>query len=306
MMVPICIPGKVFLAGEYRALLGQRALLLAVEPFFELSIADSGPGALRSGEIVGLLLDVFHPESPAGRFLRSDEAGSLRRQNPAVRWLDPYRQWGGGFGGSTAEFLAVTRLLCAMTGRPDYSLDQLMTHYFACISSPASGADLVAQALGLSSEVCVVRLPNGLCSQIESQPLQAPEGVGVIVTPVSQVDKMVQKLKTHEHWSASGDWRSRLLATPRQFLQTSGLSPALQIIQWSEITGSVLDLADLGLEAEHSKAFRLAHAFDPGVLVAKGCGARLHDVLLLAYSTAQYSVPDGIASSGVRVIWSSK
>ncbi len=84
------IPGKTFLVGEYAVLLGGSALGLATAPCFEFSIG-------------GKEVTTFHSDSPAGKYL------SRHSTNHEINFKDPYlaQQVTGGFGRSTAEYLAV-------------------------------------------------------------------------------------------------------------------------------------------------------------------------------------------------------
>ena len=60
------IPGKTFLVGEYAVLLGGAALGLATKPYFELTETEADEAA-----------DEFHPDSPAGRYLKPENKKSL-------------------------------------------------------------------------------------------------------------------------------------------------------------------------------------------------------------------------------------
>ena len=91
------MPGKTFLVGEYSVLLGGAALGLATKPYFEFNFQT---------EFNSFPPFQIHAESPAGLYLRAHEANQDVMQ---VGFLNPYFSQGvrGGFGQSTAEYLAV-------------------------------------------------------------------------------------------------------------------------------------------------------------------------------------------------------
>ncbi|MGZ3727388.1 MAG: hypothetical protein ACXWQQ_16435 [Pseudobdellovibrio sp.] len=80
------VPGKTFLVGEYSVLLGGAALGLATRPYFEYQLTEAEE------------VTEFHPESPAGLYLKAhnEKSGSLFKDAYSI----------GGFGRSTAEYFA--------------------------------------------------------------------------------------------------------------------------------------------------------------------------------------------------------
>lgn len=126
------VPSKTFLVGEYSALVGGAALGLATSPCFEISyLKQQTPNA-------------FHPESPAGRYL------AAKKKSIGVHFHDPHRISGiqGGFGRSTAEYLAVA-IPDILQSKP--SPQQIRDEYlkfFEHEKVKPSGIDLLIQYLG--------------------------------------------------------------------------------------------------------------------------------------------------------------
>lgn len=84
----LSIAGKTFIAGEYLALLGEPALVLATEPRFRLIISEEKSET-----------SPFHPQSPAGKYWALN---SEVFSNYSFEFVDPYQI--GGFGASSAQF----------------------------------------------------------------------------------------------------------------------------------------------------------------------------------------------------------
>jgi mevalonate kinase len=127
------IPSKIFLLGEYAALLGESALLLTRSPCFTLT--------LQKGESPS----PFHPDSPAGRFWQNPIFKPYR-----VHWEDPYQEK-GGFGASSAQFLGLFLASCHVQNLSFDRQDLLQTYASLAGSGndiQPSGYDLLAQSLG--------------------------------------------------------------------------------------------------------------------------------------------------------------
>lgn len=140
------VPGKTFLVGEYSVLLGGAALGLATKPYFEFNFQIEFNNSFQPFQI--------HAESPAGLYLRAHKANQEVMQ---VGFLNPYISQGvrGGFGQSTAEYLAVYGHL--NQGRTLNSFDQLREEYRSLHrqqKNAPSGVDLAFQYYG---EVCLAR-----------------------------------------------------------------------------------------------------------------------------------------------------
>jgi len=140
------VPGKTFLVGEYSVLLGGAALGVATKPYFEFNFQKEF-NLFPSFQI--------HAESPAGLYLRAHQVDQQIQQQ--VAFLNPYLSQGvlGGFGQSTAEYLAVYANL--NQGENLNSFDQIREEYQSLHrnkKNPPSGVDLAFQYYG---EVCLAR-----------------------------------------------------------------------------------------------------------------------------------------------------
>lgn len=123
----ISVPSKTFLIGEYAALEGSAALVLATQPRFVLS-TDLSKGSTGFQP---------HPDSPAGRI--------WGKVTSPVIFQDPH-SGAGGFGASGAEFLA------ARCFQEIPSVADLVTEYQRL--QTGSGYDVAAQLLGGVAHIC--------------------------------------------------------------------------------------------------------------------------------------------------------
>lgn len=128
----IRVPGKTFLLGEYAVLNGSPALIACSSPYFELHVTNT-PSTQYP----------FHPESPAGKLIYDHHALFSEK---TLRWVCPYV--GGGFGESTAAFLACYEMIYGHPSNLD-ALNKLyqcyLTYAYNNKGIPPSGADLIAQ-----------------------------------------------------------------------------------------------------------------------------------------------------------------
>jgi len=126
------VPSKTFLTGEYSVLVGGAALGLATSPCFEISYPK------QAG------LDAFHPESPAGRYLKQ------KKQSMGVHFHDPYLSRGvqGGFGRSTAEYFAAAIPDLEAHKKGPLQIKEEYLSFFEKEKVKPSGMDLLIQYLG--------------------------------------------------------------------------------------------------------------------------------------------------------------
>lgn len=268
------VPAKTFLIGEYLALRGGPAVVLGTRPHFNFQ-----------WEVGESTLGEFHPESPAGKWL----SGSGLR----------VRVSGGrvGFGSSTAEFLGAwiakraERLSLQGTQRwvqsiegdfegrlsaawPERHVDvppswlELLSDYRS-VAPQASGADLVAQAVG------GVAIWDERKAVLQRLPWRMRElKFSIFATGV--------KLATHAH------------------LQNLNLDAVESLRPWAEdavagleagdadrvvasIRGCARELEALGLVTEVTVEHLRALDEIPGVRAAKGCGALGADAVLVLH-----------------------
>lgn len=249
----ITCPSKTFLLGEYLALHGGPSLVLNTLPAFRLSI-HKGPFALQG----------IHPDSPAGRFIRAH----FSEQEKQFHFDDPY-QGLGGFGASTAQFLAA---YCFYEGHTDFNADNLLASYleyaYAGTGMAPSGADLIAQW-------------QGAISYFEKQ-----QSLETLTWPFESLHFALihtqKKLATHEHLASLEQMNTDDLKAP-----VLAAKAALQDSDAETIVAAINEyqqrLQAKSLSAKHSLALLADIKRLPGVRAAKGCGAMGSDVLLVLY-----------------------
>lgn len=147
------IPGKTFLAGEYAVLLGGSALGLATSPCFEFTVNRNSASSKNYGSNTdnassqdnAVFSDtVFHADSPAGKYLTRHSSSS------SIQFRDPYSAMDvrGGFGRSTAEYLAVITPALLQKKTSVFDILQDYKNLHADQKIKPSGIDLVFQCLG--------------------------------------------------------------------------------------------------------------------------------------------------------------
>jgi mevalonate kinase len=260
------VPGKTFFAGEYLALLGGPTLVAATEPHFEIRIRPhNSKNHFRA--------PTFHPSSPAGKLYR---AYANFFEQFLFGWRSPYGS--GGFGASTAEFIALHALLQMretlwIEQERHFDLHQMLKAYRSFAADPQSrwvpsGADLVAQVRGginffenRSGQIQTFAWPFGGL------------GFAIVKTGVKQ--------PTHEHLQTLGDFKSEGL---RQ--ATEGLCRSLRSLDEEAWIDSVNQLSEelksLGFVAPLTEEI-LSLTRKMPVLAAKGCGALGADVIVVFY-----------------------
>lgn len=136
----ISFPGKTFLIGEYAVLEKAPAILVNTKPRFYFSITK------------GNCTNYFHPESPAGQWLKKYPQIS---ESYCIESWDPY--YGeGGFGLSSAQFNLVYLLDGFLKGELPEKIDlfKMWKAYRSLEFSgqKPSGADIISQWMG---DLCV-------------------------------------------------------------------------------------------------------------------------------------------------------
>jgi mevalonate kinase len=287
------VPGKIFLLGEYAALVGKPSIVATLSPRFELFY--EGPCQEHTQELsqesCGASADAVFPfalHSPAGKLWRS-----VRKKDPSfcAQWLNGSGKWTwkdpfegkGGFGASTAQFILMAAMLREM-GQDERALSQdrwreLWKAYREQepdVWPKPSGSDLVAQTQG------------GILSfSFEDEPrTQALEAAPKILENsliFSATDQKGRKTATHQH----------LAALPRlspSFIQDleSLVNEALQTYSKDDPTqfGALLQayakrLKKEGLEVLPAQEDRAWFQGFPWVKGVKGTGALLSDALVV-------------------------
>ncbi len=260
------IPSKTFIIGEYLAINGTASMVAATAPaFFIKTIQDKTFG--------------FHEKSPAGRLRQK-----LKHTDVGFSVLDPH-DGRGGFGRSTAEYLAVYLYDTQVNqGGGDQSLSILnnlqdfVPQYqgYAGGEYKPSGADLVAQVCG------------GLCwydgMNFVAEKLAWPfPGYDIFIFHTGK------KLATHEHLKdlKSKDLRSLipiLLAARTSFDQQN-----LKV--FCESLNYYYDILDeMGLSNKTVKESVNQLRQHPAVLAAKGCGAMGMDTVIIVAETSSAEI----------------
>lgn len=271
----IHIPGKTFLLGEYAVLQGGSALIACTKPYFTLCASKKNldlflppsRGKVRKGEH-NL---PFHSESPAGKFIL-DHPETFKSLN--LTWSSPYPQ--GGFGGSTAEFLACYQFHHHINNL-SFSFNELYKTYLSYAyketGTPPSGADLIAQ----TQEKIVY-----------FQPQKSPISLNWPFEDLSLLlFKTPHKLPTHQH-----------LETLKNLPDLASLShltqqgyEALQEKNRPDFIQTMNDYASqlnqLHLTTELTQTLLQKLKQHPACLAIKGCGALGADVIAAIISTTQ-------------------
>ncbi|MFZ4403528.1 MAG: hypothetical protein ACOYOK_05440 [Pseudobdellovibrionaceae bacterium] len=327
------IPGKTFLVGEYLAMKTGQALVVTTAPGFSVDIEilkanqefgakDSSISKFESGSDNQFLHLLSSPQSPAALLFKSEPEFILQK-------FDFKNHLGlGGFGASTAEFLAVywaiqtlkSRIkenggpggsaeiifkklqnICNIISfRKNHSLtnstQDLLTSYWdwawAKKGQRPSGLDLLAQAAG------------GVCSFADwtlktSQPWPFKE-LDFLLVPTGQ------KLATHEHLQSAQDFSTTALAAI--FLR------AEQAFLVKDERGFLQAVADYSAQLEKQKwitpfsanlltQIRSSAGQQAGIRGSKACGAMGADVLLLLIDKSKKSqVKDFLKILGLKAV----
>jgi mevalonate kinase len=268
------IPGKVMLLGEYAVLLGARATMW--------TFPSSAPGFRW---VVDSSTRPFHPQSPAGK-IQPAPCGQFLRD---LRW--------GGFGASSAEFLAAYR-----TNHPQASSREVWNAFRALhvdLSVAPSGADLLAQIAAVDHPTRRwIEVQNG-----EVVDTANPSGVDLHLAVFAVPDR---KVATHQHLQSlrpNDDWirvLSPLLESAHLAFKNQDLKAfALHSTQYADA------LQSFGLEDASAHEDRCWALEQPGVWGAKGTGALLADAVVVWFEHAHASLPFARAASarGWKAVW---
>jgi len=261
------IPGKTFIAGEYLALHGGPALLLASQPRFELEVSQ-GTGKNQS----------IHPQSPAGKLI-TEQLHYFSQFD--LNFVDPH-QGRGGFGASTAQFLAVYALLMwgnSVFHEPQQFLDYrhlLETYYKAAWNGQGlrpSGADLIGQ---LQGSLTFFDKGQGQIS-VKSWPFEDLEFF-VIHTG--------NKVATHTHLQNLEHFPEEHLLKDFSLIRQA-FEAADSGLFVNAINDYALTLKTLNFTCEETLKLLASVKSLNGVLAAKGCGALGADVIFVVCQKGQ-------------------
>ncbi|MEN0058468.1 MAG: hypothetical protein AAGB31_06510 [Bdellovibrio sp.] len=260
------VPGKTFLAGEYLALQEGPCLLFLSQPCFRLTIAKKK----EAGQELSKAWPALHPDSPAGRFLQKQAAEFA---DLTGEFHDPYGGR-GGFGASTAQFLAVYAAFMArsqvhreMENILDYK--HLLQAYYEVAwngqGQRPSGADLVGQLKGAFT---FFEKRKGLIS-VGSWPFAELEFLLVHTG---------NKVATHEHLRSLAIFDASSLEKSFALIKEAFVSAREELLL-SGVNAYAQALRDLNFTCPESLNLLAEVRTLPGVRAAKGCGALGADVL---------------------------
>lgn len=263
MKVLIKIPSKTFLAGEYLALLGGPALILATKPHFIFAIETVGQGFCQG----------IHPNSPAGKWIRANKE---LFHGVDVSFQDPY-EGRGGLGASSAQFLgaylwsqiALKPLFNGLPALLPFSIWDAFQALHEDGVKP-SGADVLAQ---WSGGLCTVQTQAGFSTRTMSWPF-ANLDFAIVRTGF--------KINSHEHLR-----NLQLESLSRLRPNMDKLSEALKNNNSSMFLDCLRDfsmkLDEMGLWAKESKQLAEKLSKELPLATVKGCGALGADTLLLVF-----------------------
>jgi mevalonate kinase len=276
----LSVAGKTFMAGEYLALAGGPALVLATEPCFRLKIQ-----AHANSE------NPFHPLSPAGQFWTSQKDFF---SNYKLHFQDPYQV--GGFGASSAQFAllhAFWQMKEEAYVEAERFLDwhQMLTDYrsLPVEGLPPSGADVIG---AVSGGLTWFDRNNGKV-QTFSWPFQEIQFF---------VAHTGQKLATHEHLKKVSQFETSAFAEAMSEIH-QGL---IQVDFETFLSGMInyrTELERQGRVASHSQEIVESLRKESDILFAKGCGAMGADVILvLCLKEASSRVKSSLQAQNLNVI----
>lgn len=268
MALTLSVPSKTFLCGEYLALQGGPCLLIATEPRFTLKVSSTGSGQ-----------SPFHPESPAGKFLKS-------HADLSANYNFDFGKSSAGFGSSSAEFLllsAFEQLKSPLTTEAQLDLDikKTLSDYGQIFESEAqkpSGADIVGQAQGFITAFYrrAGRIQNFRWDFTN---------LGFLIF------KTGRKLPTHEHLkSLKMDSFEDLEPSCHQVWE--GLNHSIENHLVVGLTEFTHRLEKKGLQDSETMKINQKLRSLPGVRVAKGCGAMGADAILVVIDRREVSTVD--------------
>ncbi len=267
-MKTVTVPSKIMILGEYGVLVGQPAILATFSPRFAMGPEETLP--YRPD-----------PRSPSGKLLR--DAGIDLERGDWSRWSDPF-SGRGGFGGSTAEYLAASLLLAGEHWKGSSAELKSVWRGYRAHSAPStvtfarpSGADLIAQACGGTTEFWI---------DPEGKPQFRAVKLPVRLEIFSAAQKPERKVRTHDHLGSLGKWDPTFSERCGAIVgRALGAGSARAI-------GLELNQYEAALAAEglvHPEALKDARALRGmrGVLGVKGCGALLSDAVIVAVDSVQ-------------------
>lgn len=208
----------------------------------------------------------FNVASPAAQI-----AKKLRFDPSTVLFTDPH-QGQGGFGGSSAEFLAVIAQDQTKTSFKEAECWKARDMYLSVASG--SGVDVLVQAFGSGEENLLVAV------DLEGKKLK-PMNIPSLNAEL-KLFRTGQKLATHEHLKKVEPPHPDDLAPLVHKAEGAFFKKDKKLFA-EAMNGYGTAMAAAGLLAAHSAAAVKDAMEIPGLLAAKGCGAMGADVIALLH-----------------------
>lgn len=257
-MREIKLPSKTFLIGEYVALLGLPCLLITTPPYFLFHAVESTIFSMEG----------IPENSPADLFIKKYFSFF---KNFKIKFSDPH-QGAGGFGASSAQFLAVYLL---KTGMDSHANSKDIANLLACYQEfawnhqglPPSGADIISQL-------------TGDVTYFHKNKMQREKLHWTFDNVSYLLIKTHQKIPTHQHLQKLE--KTTLVNLPdcadeakNYLLKKNVVGLATCIKKFSDA------LIQHGLVHENTQIMLDEINCLPGVLASKGCGALGADVIFV-------------------------
>lgn len=248
----IYIPAKTFLLGEYLALQGGPAILLATNPCFSIEL-------IKERKLVNI-----HANSPAGLFWQHSTA------NVGFIFHDPYQEI-GGLGASSAQFVGAVKAYCRYENQPfdeEYLLNRYYQFAWTKQGIRPSGYDVIAQT-------------RGACVYINRSKKQTIEYNWNFPDLALFLVHTGKKIATHQHLNCL----STLNLGNKVTTIVDNARTAFEQTNSQQLVDSINDyfqqLKELNLVALHTNELINQIKKEPFFLAAKGCGALGADIILL-------------------------
>lgn len=309
----IQIPGKTFISGEYLALFGGSSLLVSTEPGFQCFFL---PKRITETVAIDYLEkkykvdrasydpQFYNSPSPAGKYYQKN---ADKFQDWEVYFFDGYQKK-GGFGASTAQFLALYHFVNLVeNGFEEFSeidLDSLLVQYWM---SQEDAEKKISRALGDSKQMYLLPSGNDLMAQQNpgfsavSKTLQSSQYVSDVEESLSlqlEVNSRPMKwgfehleffivptgnkLATHKHLEGLEKFDPAKLKDIQERIESFFFiqDEVAFIVGLKEWHQELLSLGFVCTETQNwiSKAQGVAE-----ILGIKGCGAMGSDVLFVAF-----------------------
>lgn len=312
----IQVPGKTFLFGEYLALFGGSSLLVSTEPGFQCFFL---PKKVTESVALDYLVkkykvdrETYDPEfykspSPAGKYYQKN---ADKFQDWEVYFFDGYHKK-GGFGGSTAQFLALYHFVNLVENSfeefSEIDLDALLIQYWLCqedaekkihralkdhdqlyllpsgndlIAQQSSGFNAISKTLQDSSYVADVEESLSLQLEVQARPMKwGFENIDFLLVPTGN------KLATHKHLENLEKFDYRQLQEIQERLESfffiqDEIPFVAGLKEW------YAQLLSLGFVCSETQRLIDKAQAVPEILGIKGCGAMGSDVLFVVFKRA--------------------